>query len=220
MVILSSSLSLVIPSIQTYLQRHGEPAQFPKIMAFFPLFFTFNIFKILSLSILLVFLTLAWVLLLLVISGFVYFLVSLYVARCTGRLYEYDDNGLSYAIFEAAYQGWIRLTNLDRTKKDKDDPDPNPLFRRWSSIWYVILYSLPLLVILICCNTNSEVYIFDVAHWDNIKWKDLSLVKHKNGLYLNIIISTTLGIGAFGVLLDLLYYCCGHGVFIFQNKTN
>ena len=68
-VIFSSSMSLVIPAIEMYLQRHGEPAKPLHMMALFPLFFIMNIFKILSISILLVFLTLPWVLLMLLLSG-------------------------------------------------------------------------------------------------------------------------------------------------------
>ena len=73
-VIASSSLSLVIPAIEMYLQRNGEPAKLLQILSLLPLFFVMNIFKILSISILIVFLTLPWVLLLLVLSGFVYFI--------------------------------------------------------------------------------------------------------------------------------------------------
>ena len=126
-------------------------------------------------------------------------------------------------MLEAAYQGWLRLTNLDvsvYTGRDEyDEYDPNPWHRRMSTIWYFFLYSIPLVIILICCNTNPDnVFIFDIAHWDYVNWGDLDLVKYKDGLYLNILILTTLGLGIIGILMDWIYYCCGSGVFIFQSK--
>ena len=216
-VIGSSSLSLVIPAIEMYLQRNGEPAQLLQILSLFPLFFIMNIFKILSISILLVFLTLPWVLLLLVLSGIVYCIVSLIVAVRT------DDGGLIGAGLEAGYQGWLRLTNLDvSVYKEEDEDDPNPVHRRMSTIWYFFLYSIPLVIILICCNNNPDnVFIFDIAHWDYVNWGDLKLVKNEDGIYLiypNILILTTLGMGILGIFMDWIYYCCGSGVFIFQSN--
>ena len=206
-VILSSSMSLVIPAIEMYLQRHGEPAKLLDMLALFPLFFIMNIFKILSISILLVFLTLPWVFIQLLLSGTVYFILHL-------DIYGYS--------VEAGYQGWLHLTNLDVSPyKREDKDDPNPLHRRVSTIWYFILYSFPLVIILISCNNDPEnVYIFDIAHLDYFSWGDVALVQQENGLYLTTTILTTLGLGALGILMDLLYFCCGHGVFIFKNKPD
>ena len=206
-VILSSSMSLVIPAIEMYLQSHGEPAKpLHHMLALFPLFFVMNIFKILSISILLVFLTLPWVFILLLLSGTVYFILHL-------DIYGYS--------VEAGYQGWLHLTNLDVIQHEEDTDGPNPWHRKVSTIWYSILYSVPLVIILNCCNTNpNTIFIFNIAHWDYFSWGDLALVKEKDGLYLNITILTTLGLGVLGILMDFLYYCCGNGVFIFQSKTS
>ena len=172
-----------------------------------------NIFKILSICILLVFVTLPWTILLLLLSGTVYFFISLIVDLCI------DDDGLFQAGVEPAFQGWIRLTNLDVSpQKKRDKPDPNPVHRRASSIFYLFLYCLPLLVILVCCNTNPDVYIFDLSHWNYTNWRNLSLVKLEDGVWCNTIILTTMGIGVMGVVLDGIYSCFGKGVFYFSKE--
>ena len=215
-VIFSSSLTLVIPAIEAYLQRNGDPAKLMDIFSFFPLFFIMNIFKILSICILLVFFTFPWTILLLLLSGTVYFFVSLIVYFCIDGTGDdvYAANGA-----EAAFQGWIRLTNLDvLPDKEEDKPDPNPVHRRASSIFYLFLYCLPLLVILVCCNTNPDVYIFDLSHWNYTNWRNLSLVKLEHGVWCNTIILTTMGIGVMGVVLDGIYSCFGKGVFYFSKE--
>ena len=209
MAIISSSISLVIPAIQLYIQRDRKPVMFRQILAHVPLFFTANIFRILSVTILLIFLTLPWFILFILLSGFVYFFISTVSAVGSG-----DGD----AAIEAATQGWIRLTNLEVDWNTEDDEiDSNPAERKHSFIWYLALYSIPLVIINIICNTNPNMFVFNIAHWDYYSWAELSLVSLDNGVYLNIIIWSTIGVGILGVLLDLLYYKCGHGVFIFQN---
>ena len=55
--ILSSALVLSIPSIETYLQGQEREVKLLKILGYYPLFFTANLFKILSTAIILVLFT-------------------------------------------------------------------------------------------------------------------------------------------------------------------
>ena len=214
MVVLSSSLSLVIPAIELYLQRFGKPVKFRQILAYFPLFFVANIFRILSIAILIVFFTFPWIFITLLICGLIYTCIFSYI----GYLYNFFN--LTLASHEAACQGPIRLTNLgEYVLKEENDPDPNPTHRKWSFLWYLVIYSSFLSIIVIICDTNPNTFIFHIAHWDYYNWADLPLVTVENGRYFNIIIWSTIAIGFLGLLLDFFYYWCGHGVFVFQNKT-
>ena len=214
MVVLSSSLSLVIPAIELYLQRLGKPVKFRQILAYFPLFFVANIFRILSIAILIVFFTFPWIFITLIICGFIYTGIFAYI----GYLNNFFN--LTLASHEAACQGPIRLTNLgEYVLKEESDPDPNPTHRTWSFLWYLVIYSSFLSIIVIICDTNPNTFIFHIAHWEYYNWADLPLVTVENGRYFNIIIWSTIGIGLLGLLLDFFYYWCGHGVFVFQNKT-
>ena len=149
-------------------------------------------------------------------SGAVYFFVT---GFCSGMsLVEFHGIGQ----FEAAFQSALKLTNVgidilqDESDDDDDDEKGNPYHRKMTFIWYMVLYSLILILILVVYNVDQDFEIFNLIQWQWRKAEDISLITYKNGLYLNLIVGGTICIGVFSFILDFLYSCINCGVFVFQ----
>ena len=110
--ILSSALVLSIPSIETYLQGQEREVKLLKILGYYPLFFTANLFKILSTAIILVLFTFPGFAAIMLLSGALYMFISIMVGICrVGNCCSlYLNTG-----FEVAFHGIIRSCLLMQT---------------------------------------------------------------------------------------------------------
>lgn len=207
MVISSSALTLPIPAIEAYLQGKNQEPSLKIILFYFPLFFLANIFRIISISIFLAILSLPWTILLVLLSGTVYFILSGVFLK----------DFITYSSFEASFQSPLKLTNMGVSAIDDDDDyrEPvNPFHRRFSYIWYLVVYSITLIVILILFHFDKDVSLFNLIQLKNND--EFLLATFNNGLYLYIFIGSTLGIGVASLVMDYLYSCFNCGVFVFQ----
>merc|ERR1719282_297957 len=90
----------------------------------------------------------------------------------------------------------------------------NPFHRRFSFIWYMVLYSLTLIIIWTIFYFDQDISIFNLVKLE--KNDNILLATFKDGLYMDIFIASTLGIGVAALIMDYIYSCFNCGVFVFQ----
>ena len=210
MAIASSAFTLPIPAIELYLEGKNQEATIKTILMYFPLFFLANVFRIASVSIFLAILSLPWTLLLVLLSGTLYLILSGFIL---GSWFDYGS-------FEASFQSPLKLTNLGLGESMDSGPDDalketvNPFHRRFSFIWYMVLYSLTLIIIWTIFYFDKNVSIFNLIKLENND--NILLATFKDGLYMDIFIGSTLGIGVAAFIMDYVYSCFNCGVFVFK----
>ena len=151
--------------------------------------------------------SLPWTLILVLLSGVFYICMSLF-----------GPTEISSS-FEAAFQSAIKLTNMGVGVDDNDDDSEgagNHFHRRMTFMWYIVLYSLTLIILLLVFNFEEEVTIFNLIKLENNN--DILLANYMNGLYLNLFIGLTLCIGAASFIMDYIYSCFNCGVFVFNKR--
>ena len=142
----------------------------------------------LSVSLLAVFLR-GWVILVIVAI-----IVLVYVAlRITDRCYDLSGKEKDgQQAWECVFLSWLTLAGLGRSKVAV-------VYRLVSTLLVTITYSLILGIILAISNDDpTSGYI----HGAGLSWADLKLVK--GPLYMNLILGSTIGLGWFSLLVDVL----------------
>ena len=129
-----------------------------------------------------------------VILVIVAIIVLVYVAlRITDRCYDLSGKEKDgQQAWECVFLSWLTLAGLGRSKVAV-------VYRLVSTLLVTIIYSLILGIILAISNDDpTSGYI----HGAGLSWADLKLVK--GPLYMNLILGSTIGLGWFSLLVDVL----------------
>ena len=196
--IITSAAIISLPNIENYISARGGYFGFKSIIKNILVFLPACLFKILSLSILAVFLR-GWVI---VVIAAIIILVCVTLG-CTRGCYDLPDVSDDSQQFwgECVFLSWLTLGGLGRTKYAA-------VCRFVSTLTVTILYSLMLGIIMVICNVYQDsVPYFDFGN--GVSWSELELVKEP--IYLNLILGFTIGLGWISFLLDvILAWCKSH----------
>ena len=207
--IVTSVLSLSIPSIETFLAEKNING-YKHIGKYYPVFILNMFFRVFSVSIIatfLKFLILGYFLLPVVVLScnlFIRILLFLFGYLISSPRDHKRSSADSIDIFDSPF--FFTLTNLENTKKAR-------IKRKWSTFLVTSLHIITILIIMILCNLGVEVKIESLS----IDWTELALVKHHLD-YLNIIILVAITAGLGSLLLDFCVYkhCLNSPVFFDQ----
>ena len=186
--IFSSAASISLPNIENYVSARGGDFGPKAIIKNIWVFLPACLFKVLSVSLLAVFLR-GWVILVIVAI-----IVLVYVAlRITDRCYDLSGKEKDgQQAWECVFLSWLTLAGLGRSKVAV-------VYRLVSTLLVTIIYSLILGIILAISNDDpTSGYI----HGAGLSWADLELVK--DPLYLNLLLGSTIELGWISLLVDVL----------------
>ena len=175
--------STELKSLYTY----GPMAMLKNITVFLPQ----SLFKILALSILVVFFK-QWAYA--IIFGYILFLgVCLSITRrCCYNLKA--ERGMERQLRECTFLSWLTISNLGRGKTAA-------VYRLVSSIFWTIAHTINITVILVICNAGPDNLDLE---WDgrSLLWEELTLVKELSTL--NTLLISTLCLGWGSLVLDVI----------------
>ena len=206
--ITSAALTVCLPTIDKFLteKNDGISPKLGTVCLYFPLFFSATIFKIVSFSLVLVFLSLLWTFVLLSLNVG----VLVVIFKCLAPPSVTGERSSLHQWLEAALQSMLRLTNLEAS--------PGAAWcRRFSFLYWLCFYSLLLLTILVTCNLHHTAWIWSLEQGE-LYWRDLPIVEDIK--YINIIIISTLAMGMTSVLIDFIYSYFKCGVLVFQQSCD
>ena len=186
--IITSAASISIPSIENYVSERGGDFGPKAIIKNIWVFLPACLFKVLSVSLLAVFLR-GWVILVIVVIIVLVFVALVITKSCYDLPLEEDDN---QQVMECLLLSWLTLGGLGRSEWAA-------VFRLVSTLLITIIYSLILGIILAIC-------IIDPAsgniHGAGVSWADLELVKDTH--HMNLLVGCTIGLGWISLLVDVL----------------
>ena len=148
------------------------------------------LFKVLSVSILVIFLR-GWAILV-IVAIIILVCVTMMITTVCYKVEAVDHQH----IMECGFLSWLTLAGLGGTNL-------SPVLRLVSTLTVTITYSLMLGIILAICNMSpNSVYVPSTG----LSWADLDLVK--DPLYLNLILGCTIGLGWISFLVDIILAWC------------
>ena len=201
--IISSSLALCLPATERYLtEKTGKEAQMLEQILYFPLFCTVTIFRVTSISLLIIFFSCVWTLLFLLLNSL---LLSFLFRKLEMRSLGGSCSGVASAR-EGVTNAMVRVTNLEASQV-------SCWWRRSTFLYYLGLYTFLLTTILLLCNLYPGNWVWAPEKLDYVQWEQLQIFK-----YVNYVIPATLTSGLLSLLMDFFYSCFGLGVFIFQKR--
>ena len=183
--IITSAATISLPCIENYISARGGDFGPKSIIKNIFVFLPACLFKILSVSILAVFLR--WWAILVIVAVIIMVCVCLGIAGCFCDLPHEDVDRQHY--WECTFLCWLTLAGLGRTKKAI-------VYTLLSTLLATIIYSLILVIIILICNFHNA----------DLSWSDLEIVK--DPLFLNILLGSTIGLGWISFLLDIILACC------------
>ena len=196
--ILTSVATLSLPNIENYVASRGGEFGFKPIIKNIWLFLPASLFKILSISLLAVFLR-GWVILVIVLIT----ALMLWVVVITSRCYNFSTistAGDDLHIFECILLSWLTLGGLGSSRDAA-------VHRLFSTLTVTIIYSLILVIIMIICNVDPDSgYVYVTFELEQLLWSELHLVK--DPFTLNIVLASTIGLGWISYLLDIIIAWC------------
>ena len=191
--IITSAATLSLPNIENYISARGGDFGFKTIIKNIPVFLPASLFKVLSVSILCVFLK-GWTALIIVATITLVFVCLLITVRCFYD--DLNDNGDDdQQAWESVFLSWLTLAGLGSSEYAS-------VCRLYSTLLVTIIYSLVLTLILIVCNVDPDSgYIHGPG-----PWIELELVKKP--VYMNLILGSTVALGWSSLLLDIFSAWC------------
>ena len=193
--VITSAATISLPFIENFISARGGDFGIKEIIKNIFIILPACLFKILSVSILAVFLR-GWLIPVIVGIIILVFVTLAITYRRFGFLYE-DGNGQQAG--ECIYLSWLTLGGLGRSKDAA-------ICRLVSTLTVTITYSLILGTVLAICNLDPDSgYVYAAG----LSWSDLQLVKEP--FHLNILLYSTIGLGWISYLLDIfLVWCKSH----------
>ena len=189
--IITSVATLSLPNIENYVSARGGEFGFRSIVKNIPVFLPAILFKVMSVSILCVFLR-GWTILI-IVSLIVLMIVGQVITKsCYNSDFRDDDRQQG---FECGFYSWLTLASLGRSKYAAN-------YRFMSTLLITIIYSLILLMIFYVSSVDPE---SGYIHGAGFNWSDLELVKQPR--YLNIL-NFTIGLGWTTLVLDFISAWC------------
>ena len=192
--IITSAATISLPLIENYIYVRSGDGEFglksniKNILVFLPA----CLFKILSVSIMVLFLR-GWAILVIV---FIIILVFLTVWISDNKYDLPFEAGASPQGYECTLMSWLTLAGLGKSK--------------WAAVWRFvstitvsIAYSLILATIMVICNVDP---VSGYVYGAGLSWSELELVKEP--FYLNSLIGFTIGLGCISLILDIILACC------------
>ena len=191
--IITSAAILSLPNIENYVAARGLDFGFRTIFKNSLVFLPASLFKVLSVSILCVFLR-GWTALIIVATITLVFVCLLITVRCFYD--DLNDNGDDdQQAWESVFLSWLTLAGLGSSEYAS-------VCRLYSTLLVTIIYSLVLTLILIVCNVDPDSgYIHGPG-----PWIELELVKKP--VYMNLILGSTVALGWSSLLLDIVSAWC------------
>ena len=191
--IITSAATLSLPNIENYISARGGDFGFKTIIKNIPVFLPASLFKVFSVSILCVFLK-GWTILIIVVI----ILMLLGCMRITSHCYSLsDDDADTQQGWESLLFSWLTITSLGWSKDAA-------VYRLVSTIIVTIIYSLILTIILVICNVDASVHIHTAG--GGLNWYSREIVRQP--FYLNLFISSTIGLGLTSLVLDIIITWC------------
>ena len=193
--IATSALSLSLLSIEQYVTERSEDYGFKSIIKNISVLSPASMFKILSVAILTVFFK--WFNFAMIVVNCILYLICLEIIPAS--LFDMHTK-METRLFWNTYL-FSGVTTLIGKSKDA------AVCRLVSSIYYTIVYTIILIVIIGICNNdpvNVDLYF--------VVWSELPLVQDITTL--NILLSVTICLGWLSLVMDIItaavkFYCCG-----------
>ena len=190
--ILTSAATLSLPNISNFVVARGGKFGFKTIIKNVWVFFPASLFKILSASILGVFLR-GWGILIIVGVCTLMF-ATLYITTVYGNLpYEEDDY---QQFFELVLLSWLTVAGLGKGKWAA-------VLRLESTLLITIIYTIILGTIMVISNVDANCTYLSGA---GLSWIDLAIVK--DPFYLNLLLGSTIGLGWLAFMVDFVITWC------------
>ena len=188
--ITTSAFSFCTGNLILFLEKRNKSG-LKNIVIYFPLFFMTSIFKVMSLAIFVTF-TQLWSLLGLC--------CTLPIVRIFGkpflRRYKFDGDSNTNIINYSFNLHWLTFSPLSKSGHSTRGIT-------LLTYYFFVIYTMFLIVIALICNISpASVTIPGVS--GSIIWADLEIVR--NITYLNIIVVTTIGVGALAFVVDYFLY--------------
>ena len=204
--IVSSGLALCLPAVEKYLiEKTGKQAQISEQILYFPLFCITTIFRVTSISLLLIFFSsCVWTLLFLLLNSL---LLTFLLRKLETRSLGGSCSDVSPAR-EGVTNAMMRVTNLEASPV-------SCWWRRVTFVYYLGLYTFLLTTILLICNLYPSTSVWAPETLDYVRWDQLNIFN-----YVNYVIPATLACGLLSLLMDLLYSFSDRGIFVFQNRCD
>ena len=180
--IATSALTLSLPNIEQFVTTRSEEFGPKSILKNIAVFFPVSLFKLLTLSILCVFLK---------------FIVNVNIFMTIQNLLLAipllmgEEKKSRHQFCESIFLSWVTITNLGQGKTAA-------LYRLVTTIFWTVSHSLTLLFILVVCNTDPEAVVIS-RYFD---WSNLVLVQELSTL--NTLLVSTLCLGWLSLVLDVL----------------
>ena len=215
--ILTSAATVSVPIIENYVSARGMRFGFKAIIQNCWVFLPTSLFKVLSVSIICVFLN-GWSIPLFM-GVIILVFACLFIiektcdmgaeevpkphSRASVTLVSSDKN---QQLMECVFLSWITLTSLGKSKRAA-------IFRLVSTLLITMIYSVILSVFLVICNTDASAGYTHIIRGTGVIWSEKPFVYLQNGFHLNLILGLTICLGWVSFLLDLLtatikFYCC------------
>ena len=189
--ILTSAATLSLPNIENFVVARGGDFGFKSAVKNILVFIPASLFKILSVSLLGLFLR-GWLILIIVVIIVLLYATVLITFRYYNLPRKVDDAQQAGECLLA----WLTLVGLGKRKSAA-------LFRLFSTLLITIIYSLILVIIMIICNVNpNSGYVYGAV----LAWSDLKIVQDR--FYLNLLLGSTIGLGWVSFLLDIIITWC------------
>ena len=187
--ITTSALSLSLPNIEQYVTTRSEEFGPKSILKNIAVFLPASVFKILTVSILCVFLNYF-----VIVGVFVQlqqFVLAIFLL-ITNYFYNLrEENCGRNQFWESIFLGWLTITSLGRGKT-------GAVYRLVTTLYWTLTHSLTLIIILVVCNTDPGYVVIG----EYIDWSKLHLVK--NVTTMNILLISTLCLGWVSLVLDVI----------------
>ena len=210
--ILTSAATISLPIIENYVSARGIHFGFKAILENCCVFLPTSLFKVLSVSIICVFLN-GWSIPLFMGVIFLVFACLFIIEKSCDMGASEVTKPLSIAsvpfpvtlvssdrnqqLMECIFLSWITLTSLGKSKRAA-------VFRSISTLLITAIYSVILTVFLVICNTNASAGYTYIIRGDGVTWSEKPFVFLQNGFYLNLILGLTICLGWVSFLLDLV----------------
>ena len=197
--IITSILSLPIPLVEQHCTARSEEPGLKSIfkIALLPA----ALFRILTVSIILVFFSFSMYSFFIIVGHWVVLAVCILITTfCSNMLGEMGENW-TRDILECVFLSWLTITNLERGKTAA-------LCRLVSTFYWTIAHTITLVVILSICDTNPG--NVKLSHYDGetFYWSDLALVQDLSTL--NTLLPVTICLGWLSLVLDVIAAAVQH----------
>ena len=191
--VITSAATISLPAIENYISARGGDFGLKSIIKNIFVFLPACLFKILSVSILAVFLR--WWVILVIVAIIIVMLITQWI---TDHCYDWadDDDDDSQQGWECLLLSWLTLAGLRRTKAAA-------IYRLVSTLTVTIIYSLILGIIMAICNMDPD---YGHVYGAGLSWSELELVKDSSNL--NLLIGSTIGLGWVSFILDIILAWC------------